>query len=70
MKQSIEPASWRTGRNTQSEQQNKKRVKKNKDRLRELQNNTKDNNIQTFGQDGCIIRHTVPPHTTKRRATI
>ena len=23
----------------------------------------------TSGQDGCIGRHTVPPHTTKRRTT-
>ena len=52
MKQINEPVSWREknrGKNTQKEQENKNRLRRNEEVLRELQENMKGNNIHIMG---------------------
>ena len=50
MKQRIKSVNWRTGRkNTQNEQENEKRLRKNEEVIREIQDNMKHNNIRIIG---------------------
>ena len=51
MKQRIGSASWRTKqkKNTQKEQEKEKRLRKNEEGLREMQDNMKRNNIHIIG---------------------
>ena len=52
MKQRIESASWRTRKkkNSQKEQEKEKRLRKNEETIREMQDNMKRNNIHIIGK--------------------
>ena len=50
MKQRIGSARWRTNeKNTQKEQEKEKRLRKNEEAIREMQDNMKRNNIHIIG---------------------
>ena len=48
----------------------KSRVDKVRDRVSNLGDKMEKTPSQTSGQDGDVVRHTVPPCTTKRTRTI